>query len=515
MSIKNLRSLFQVELKNAQKKWSADFLPDDDTLVEFTLGGKNAFKDFVTSTGRIVDVLIGKDLFGNITPVNNVQEWEKASVTVLSRYAKTKRIGTFTGLKTFQQSKKLPIKAGVYMNAPINSIRSKGGLPIVIYGLGAAKGNQYIDSFYDSFTRDVWKQWVKANGKFLKQNLGKSISNPDLKFTRPASGAAGKRGATRNTTIIKTFRTGAKREHGRDTTTASQAVRDLGDQLDKGLYGASPDITYNGIKLKTFEILEFIENNISANWDLTPVKKGIGKYSAKNVITLSLGKNPTNLATDLKNIMKNAEEGIRDIIQRTMPAKMADPNFENSPSLNDQVGGDVITDVLRPLTKAGLPDMRYKVNVQEFKKKKRRGKLKRPKGISNAAMLTTSVAVKGKKPQKVTPEKRKEKGATELLKLESMINKRLPAEVRRNMGRPALINQTGVFSNSVEAQNFRETPAGISGEFTYQLSPYETFENTGSRRWPTGYNPKPLIAKSIRNLAMQYTSEKLASLRRT
>ena len=44
---------------------------------------------------------------------------------------------------------------------------------------------------------------------------------------------------------------------------------------------------------------------------------------------------------------------------------------------------------------------------------------------------------------------------------------------------------------------------------------YQTFENTGQRRWPLGYNPKPLIAKSIRNLAMQYTEQKLVSLRRT
>ena len=94
-------------------------------------------------------------------------------------------------------------------------------------------------------------------------------------------------------------------------------------------------------------------------------------------------------------------------------------------------------------------------------------------------------------------------------------NKRLPAEVRRNMGRPALINQTGRFSNSTEVRNFRQTEAGISGEYTYQTSPYETFENTGERRWPTGYNPKPLIAKSIRNLAIQYTEQKLVSLRRT
>ena len=99
------------------------------------------------------------------------------------------------------------------------------------------------------------------------------------------------------------------------------------------------------------------------------------------------------------------------------------------------------------------------------------------------------------------------------LKLRRLINKRLGPEVRRNMGRPALINQTGRFSNSTKV-NLRETSAGISGEYTYLRSPYETFENTGSRKWPTGYNPKPLITKSIRNLALQYTAQKLVSLRR-
>ena len=111
-----------------------------------------------------------------------------------------------------------------------------------------------------------------------------------------------------------------------------------------------------------------------------------------------------------------------------------------------------------------------------------------------------------------------EKGQTslaEMLKLKKLINKRLPAEVRRQMGRPALINQTGRFSNSTQVTKFKETAAGISGEYTYQRNPYETFENTGSRKWPNGYNPKPLIAKSIRSLALQYTEQKLTSLRRT
>ena len=42
-----------------------------------------------------------------------------------------------------------------------------------------------------------------------------------------------------------------------------------------------------------------------------------------------------------------------------------------------------------------------------------------------------------------------------------------------------------------------------------RLNPYETFENTGSKRWPSGYNPKPLIAKSIRGLAMGLMEDKL------
>ena len=52
------------------------------------------------------------------------------------------------------------------------------------------------------------------------------------------------------------------------------------------------------------------------------------------------------------------------------------------------------------------------------------------------------------------------------------------------------------------------------GTYSYQYRPYETFENTGKRTWPASYNPKPLITKSIRNLAIQHMETKL-TLRRT
>ena len=93
--------------------------------------------------------------------------------------------------------------------------------------------------------------------------------------------------------------------------------------------------------------------------------------------------------------------------------------------------------------------------------------------------------------------------AKELIAIRNKVNRTLPAEIRRNMGRPALINRTGRFSNSAVLADLRPSTTGktVMAKYTYMLNPYQTFENTGMRKWPMGYNPKPLISKSIRKLA--------------
>ena len=91
--------------------------------------------------------------------------------------------------------------------------------------------------------------------------------------------------------------------------------------------------------------------------------------------------------------------------------------------------------------------------------------------------------------------------ALELVRLKKIINSNLSAEVTRNMGRPALRWQTGRFANSVKLLSLQFAQNTVMAKYTYMLKPYETFENTGKRRWPMSYNPKTLIAKSIRNLA--------------
>jgi hypothetical protein len=92
--------------------------------------------------------------------------------------------------------------------------------------------------------------------------------------------------------------------------------------------------------------------------------------------------------------------------------------------------------------------------------------------------------------------------AAGLLAVKNAINKRLPQEVKRNMGRPALRNRTGRFAESTRIESITPAARTLMVKYTYRLNPYETFENEGRKKWPSGYNPKPLISKSIRNLAL-------------
>ena len=94
----------------------------------------------------------------------------------------------------------------------------------------------------------------------------------------------------------------------------------------------------------------------------------------------------------------------------------------------------------------------------------------------------------------------------QLNELRITINRLLPAKVKQNMGRPALENRTGRFANSVRLETLVKGRQTIIGEYSYMYAPYETFED-GSR-WPLGYNPKPLITKSIRELATKQLAQK-------
>jgi hypothetical protein len=138
-----------------------------------------------------------------------------------------------------------------------------------------------------------------------------------------------------------------------------------------------------------------------------------------------------------------------------------------------------------------------KVSIKHTKKLKRQKKLVNIKPRGAVSRISKDVNEK----QKTTAQ------------IASYINRGLHKKLHQEMGRPALRYQSGTFARSVELKQLTLNKNNqLVGKYTYQLYPYQTFENTG--RWPAGYNPKPLITKSIRELAERHTSQKIVNLRR-
>ena len=80
----------------------------------------------------------------------------------------------------------------------------------------------------------------------------------------------------------------------------------------------------------------------------------------------------------------------------------------------------------------------------------------------------------------------------------AFVNSRLTKEVQKNMGRPALENQTGRFAQSVNVVSSVPKGDGIHMDYTYHPF-YRVFE--GGRQYSPNYDPRPLIENSIRELA--------------
>ena len=182
---------------------------------------------------------------------------------------------------------------------------------------------------------------------------------------------------------------------------------------------------------------------------------------------------------------------------------------KGSPSIDE----NVVSDVVEEITKKAKPKKKLKNKTVSIKKQPKVARRKRRKiqaGTKGSGKKAVTTKIKLKVAATGTFKRKKEKGKGELNlgKVKTSINRKLGAEIRRNMGRPALINQTGRFSDSAELVSLRQAQNSIIGTYNYQLRPYETFENNGDRQWPAGFNPKPLIAKSIRNLAMGTINDK-------
>ena len=496
MAINKLKSRFNKELDKSIKRLYGGYAKGlgSTVIVNFLLGGSSAVTDFIKGTNKVLDQM----KLAQGVMLNDEETWKKAIIKCNKEIKRDRKIGTYT-LRTYKDGRAAVPKPGIYLGAPLASDDFR--LDLILYAKNNAGTERMVKTVWDFYTKKVWQTWVEINVPGMTEGQ-QSIFVGDIRESATIERQNSKKKLVKQS-AISAFRLNTKKEHAISSTRAMFAVK----ELEK----SNPPL-HDDISLEMTDVVQYIKNNINVDWDQVSLKKKLGNYNYDNAITLKLGSNP-QLRSDRKNIKAVAERFFRQEIESGRYGNVfGDISQEASKSIRKQVAEDAGLDITKPMTKSGRPDMRFKVNkAKAFKPARRKAPLKKQRADNSTTVKRVAVA----KSLKARPQKIKRTEKTNLMRLEKQINARLPAEVRRNMGRPALRNQTGRFSNSVEVKNLRETAAGISGEYSYQLSPYETFENTGSRQWPTGYNPKPLIAKSIRNLAMGLTETKLVSLRRT
>ena len=221
----------------------------------------------------------------------------------------------------------------------------------------------------------------------------------------------------------------------------------------------------------------------------------------------------SRLGTDLKVLLDEIRAEITK--EYNNPANTAEE--KNSRAITDVIGDMIVmTPTKRKAYSAGRG-----INSSKYTKVPKGKSPTKARKQGTITQKRQKIAHAGPDSTNVVPtSKGQEKGAgtgkenfamqmRHLLKVKNAINKRLPATVRANMGRPALTSRTGRFSNSVNVESIMPAAQTLMVKYNYRLNPYETFENKGRYRWPTGYNPKPLISKSIRELALGLVTQKL------
>jgi len=499
-------------------------------LSEFNIGGDRTLEGVKKGMSIVLAQLEQGDRT-ELEPYNTKEVWNDILIKIVTEAKRTKGTSLGFTFNSISQFKQKPLK-GIGKKPIFYLRRSPSNLLQFITLSSTKRVDDLVGDLVEKFANkayDAWNDYVSLEsgkigvagripgGKTKGGQQELSFEDPDAQvlsrkaMDRLAKGAGkpeGEKGVSPRTKFIQQ---GFKQEHGYSTTSALFAVDSLkGRKFNTGI---------NNISIDSVSVDDLVSPP-NINWQ-QEIKKS-GKYGAvaEYFITFGYGKNPP-LVTDIANIRKQALEAYGKKIDEAA-AKQKGPfktSLEASKSLDDQFSEnavDIIVKAVKSSKKLKNKKVTVKVTAKGLKRKKRREKVSKEKRAKTRSR-TINVAIAGQMAKAGRQGRPKPKGGTKdtanVLKIRNQINAKLGSEIKRNMGRPALINRTGRFAGSAQLVSLKRGPASLIGEYTYQLSPYETFENEGDKQWPTGYNPKPLISKSIRNLALGLVDDKF-TLRR-
>lgn len=527
MSVKNAQNAFNRLLVDAQKKFAGKFTAGMAKgvgsprffLTEVTFGGKSMMDGAIAGIADALDDaerIQGYDVeaFRN---TNSPTVWKKLIADEMRKIRTTRSIGP--KIKNIHPHSDLKNHSGqtipkfYYFGKPF--IQQVGGVDACVILTFKKRGPDRAFREATKFLADnLYKAWWDFMGEapLFKDQMPEATGSGQTRTSREA-------GTFDPQTYKEKFDLRFKREHGETTTTALAALDSLRNQPFK----------YNGVVMVTsHDFLDAIFKDLEVDYQQDINKNGF-TYGVDHLLQLRIGPNP-QLPTDIKGIRETAQNSIRRVMneQLAKAVRFASPediptsiDFEASKSPRKQIEEDAVVTIAKAIKKNLKRKKTLKVTTKlkskPLKKQKRKMPIKKKTSSKRAikdTFIEEGMTVAGTKIANRRAKGKKSPDATlELMKLKKRINRQLPSVIKENMGRPALINRTGRFAESAEVVSMTQAPNSIRADYTYQRRPYETFENTGDKQWPTGYNPKPLIAKSIRQIAMVEVSDRF-TLRR-
>jgi hypothetical protein len=229
-----------------------------------------------------------------------------------------------------------------------------------------------------------------------------------------------------------------------------------------------------------------------------------GTIVVKGTLGPSVANEPGAESLDWKNLRPQLEAAIFKEMEKSA---LGFVTVKGSQSPRDKIIAGVEATIINNLVKAaskGLKIKAPKLTPQE-RAKATRGNRKGTKSKtvkSSTTKIGSLAAASGGRTSSAT--KKNARSPQSLLKLQALLNARLPKEVMGNMKLPGLQNRSGRFASSVRVQNIVSTPKGFpSIGYTYQKNPYQIFEQ-GAGKAPWGNSdrdPRAVIEKSMRDIA--------------
>jgi len=263
------------------------------------------------------------------------------------------------------------------------------------------------------------------------------------------------------------------------------------------IIGVDEFIVFQGTQMvqkpgSTFKVLTDLE---------TQYQNQVQDIQAKGVGT---GGGAQEQSKKLLEITKEIQDIVENAIAKTPKENVS--RLGSDSFLDALAKGIVLSHEMKKLYRTGAARnlTKWKGALRNRKNKSKPLKdTKSKSGVVRHNVLAGGLAASSKR---IKADKPVEKGAgtenkdyRDALVARAFINSRLTKQVQRNMGRPALDNVTGRFASSASVVNANIVGDGLHMDYTYQQNPYRVFENTG--QYSSGYDPRPLIEKSIRELA--------------